>query len=229
MHLKKLYIFILVFTLFPILALATSQEEWDLTCRSKTSGTVTLYSISIADDGTKTAQEIGSISAGKYIHVNDFDDDLRMFFISYLANGSRKEAYIHSESAIVQAEKIINFTDGSHIIVPEKVAETPSALQKWINNVAPGRVIAGDGSKPVNIDGTQPLQPDDPSLIYTPSEKEKETVQGDWSGEKELTNKEKEFNAECVWRLQRTVTGYSDAKMSKMYETINLAADDPLR
>lgn len=155
-RIRKLFVLAVIFMLLPTMAFATSQEEWDLTCRSKTTGTVTLYSISIADDGTKTAHEVGSLSSGKYIHVNDFNDDLRMFFISYLANGSRKEAYIKSESAIVQAEKTINFTDGSHIIVPEKVAETPSALQKWISNVAPGRVIAGDGSKPVSIDGTTP-------------------------------------------------------------------------
>ena len=40
--------------------------------------------------------------------------------------------------------------------LPEKVAESPTELRKWINNVNPNLVIAGDGSKPVSIAGTTP-------------------------------------------------------------------------
>ena len=155
-RIRKLFVLAAIFMLLPTMAQAMSQEEWDRICVSKTTGTVTLYTIDTAEDGTKSVREIGSLPGGVYLQVAGFDYDLRMYKVCYLKNGGEALAYAYKESPIVSAWKTIYFTDGTQMNVPEKAAEHQPTLQSWINNVNPNLVIAGDGSKPVRIDGTTP-------------------------------------------------------------------------
>lgn len=221
-RIRAISVFLVVVSLLlPSLAFAYTQEEWNQICWSKTTGTVTLYALDTDENGTKTPREIGSLGSGVYIQVAGFDYDLRMYQVAYLKNGSDAVAYAYKEAPIVTAKKTIYFTDGSLTDVPEAVANDPAALKAWINRNDPGKTIAGDGSEPVMFE-MDPLSPESQTTTNASSKKESDTVQGDWSGENQVSSAEKEFQAECGWRLQRTVTSYSDTKMTKMYEVINI-------
>lgn len=211
-RIRAISVFLVVVSLLlPSLALAYTQEEWNQICWSKTTGTVTLYALDTDENGTKTPREIGSLGSGVYIQVAGFDYDLRMYQVAYLKNGSDAVAYAYKEAPIVTAKSSVYFTDGSQTFVPEAVASDPVALKEWISKIAPGKTIAGDGSKPTMIEG-KPLSPESQTTTNASSKKENDTVQGDWSGENQVGSAEKKFQAECGWRLQRTVTSYADAK-----------------
>lgn len=217
-RLKGLIIYlVLICLLLPSLASAMSQTEWDQECRAKTSGTTLLYSKN--DSGEFV--EIGSLPSGTYIKAGTYDYDSRMWNVAYWNAGSRSSAWVKREN-VIAAETMVHFSDGTSTSLPEALVKDSNSLRSYIQKQYPGKSLKSDSSRPTNIDGTDPLPPSTPSPVYTSDETKEDTIQGDWSKEKEATNKEKEFNADCVWRLQRTVTGYSDAKMTKMYETINI-------
>lgn len=219
----SLFCLLLAVVLLPSAAMAMSQAEWNQECRSKTSGETTLYAVGnedalTIDDAQLTV--VGSLPGGTYIKTGSYHRELGMWDIAYWQNGGRASAWIMRDS-ITDATRWVYYTDGSGDPLPEALANDRAALESYIQRMHPDKVIYGDGTKPVSIDGTLPLeQLPEEETNKKPATTEK--VKGDWSEEQEASEAEKAFNAECPWRLKRNVTGYSDPKLTKRYETINI-------
>lgn len=238
--------FILLLMIFPSTTLAVNQSEWELKRDTKVGEAATLYAIDTAEDGTRTLREIGSIPAGTYIDVDDYDPELNIKYIQYYQNGAVVSGIISRNAPLKIAQRIIWFTDGTMDYVPEKVAENSGELKKWLSVSAPGkkvyaisnvgqaspleypqtldegetRILNESDADSINPGGdvveNKPTQAKDPNTDTTGY------VQGEWTEQNEISEEEKAFNATCPSRLKRTIWGYSDAHLKTKYEKINI-------
>lgn len=151
---------LLAVVLLPSAAMAMSQAEWNQECRSKTSGETTLYAV--GNENALTIEEaqltvVGSLPGGTYIKTGSYHRELGMWSIAYWQNGGRASAWIMRDS-ITDATRWVYYTDGSGDPLPEALANDRAALERYIQRMNPDKVIYGDGTKPVSIDGSLPLE-----------------------------------------------------------------------
>lgn len=246
LHSIMIALFLMIILLLPTTCLAMTQSEWNEECRTKTSGTTTLYSLEKNGESVELI-EIGSLPGGTHFKTGEFDYDLRMWHITYFTNGQKGTGWIHREN-LVMATKEVFLNDGSAIIVTEAVYKNKAALQKEINRLAPGRSLYGDGSKPIAADGALPPEDvvNDPEALRqwaddyakdranTPTRADNKgttstshtTISNEtapviqWTPKEELSDEERAFIADCSQQVNRTVTVYSDATMTKASGTI---------
>lgn len=216
---------LLICLMIPVLAMAMTQEEWDQGSRVKTSGTATLYAIERAPNATDAALsvqliEIGSLPGGIYVYTGDFDYDLNMWQITYLIDGNRCEAWVE-KSAIVDATTAVYFDDGSVDALPEALVADIDALLRRMNTVFPDRLYSAiPGSSTIHVEQVRPAAT--PQPVKDPNTDTSGKVKGEWNPSQTASEGELAFNADCPWRLKRTIYGYSDTHMTRKYEAINI-------
>jgi hypothetical protein len=216
---------LLICLFLPAIATALSQEEWDQECRVKTSGTATLYAIERDPNATDVALsvqliEAGSLPEGTYVKTGEFDYDLNMWQIAYLKDGSQYEAWVE-KSAIVDATTVVYFDDGSCDALPEAMVADIDALLRRMNTVYPDRLYSAiPGSSTVHVEQVRPVAT--PQPVKDPNTDTSGKVKGEWNPSQTASEEELAFNAECPWRLKRTINGYSDPHMTQKYEAINI-------
>ena len=216
---------LLILLMLPIMALATTQKEWDQECRAKISNTATLYAIERDPNAADTSlspklQEIGSLPGGTYVKTGKYDYDLRMWQIAYFKDGNLCEAWVEKK-AVADASTDIYFDDGSYTTVPEAVAKDTDALLGLLKKKHPDKSYSPiEGSSIIHVDASSPGATPQPAK--DPKTDTAGKIVGEWKPGQLISQEELAFNAECPWRLSRTIKGYSDAHMTKKYETINI-------
>ncbi len=214
---------LLICLMLPAIASAMTQEEWDQECRAKTSNATTLYAIEsdpAASTDTAQMKEIGSLPGGTYVKTGQFDYDLNMWQIAYLKDGSLCEAWVE-KNKIVGASADIRFDDGSYTTVPEAVAKDTDALLRLLKKKYPDKSYSIiEGSSTIHVEQSQPIAT--PQPVKDPNTDTSGKVESDWKPSQTTSKEELAFNADCPWRLKRTINGYSDTHMTQKYETINI-------
>lgn len=104
---KKLFCivsFLLVMTMLPVVAFAQTQEEWNLSCNLKTSGSTTVYKIGTENEVQET------IPANTYVKVYDSTgNDMKK--IRYMIGGSIRTGKVYS-SALVSCTSSVRGSSG---------------------------------------------------------------------------------------------------------------------
>ena len=93
---KKLFCivsFLLVMTMLPVVAFAQTQEEWNLSCRSKTSRSTTVYKIGTENEVQET------IPANTYVKIYDSTgNDMKK--IRYMIGGQVRTGKVYSSNLV---------------------------------------------------------------------------------------------------------------------------------
>lgn len=103
-HVKAVLLILLVAMLLPIGALAQTQEEWNLSCTKKTSGSTTVYKIGTENEVQET------IPANTYVKIYDSTgNDMKK--IRYMIGGSIRTGKVYS-SSLVSCVSSVRGNDG---------------------------------------------------------------------------------------------------------------------
>lgn len=144
-HYAALLCLIAVLAFLPVCALALTQEEWDQWSYNKTSRTTTLYAIENGELATSTdlagLQAIGSLPAGTYIRTGSSNRALGMKKITYYAGG-QASAWVYAD-CITDASRVLTFTDGISITLPEALVNNTSALKAFLRETWPDKTLPG--------------------------------------------------------------------------------------
>jgi len=145
-HFSTLVCAAALFLLLPVMALALTQEEWDLWSYNKTSKSTTLYAIENGELATSTdlagLQAIGSLPAGAYIRTSSTNSALGMKKITYFSGGSRQSAWVYAD-CIADASRVLTFTDGISITLPEALVSNTAALKAFLRETWPDKTLPG--------------------------------------------------------------------------------------
>lgn len=156
-----LMVMLILFTLPQ--ALAMTQVEWDRSCRSKTSGTTTIYEqITIQQENQSNGTEfilpqyeyrpIGSLPANTYVKVYNRGDHGYQK-ISYLQGGSEVFCYVQLKpyplaKATAYVQTVIEGYSGVCVTeVPEAYLSDKNALREYIREMHPGIRLLEDSEK----------------------------------------------------------------------------------
>lgn len=227
---KSVLMIMMLLFCFPSISHATTQEEWNQGCYTKTKGTTTVYSVTLNEEtGEKETTPVSSLPSGTYIHENVYDYDLRMWEISWYPGGSSAMGWV-SRDNLTDATKWVYYSDGSGDPLPEALVDNPAALKAYMDRVMPGYSLQGDGSKPVNPYSTKA---EDESVSGEKSEiratgveskaQDKGTITATLRTEDPISVEEQAFIAGCPQRLGDTVNGsytYEEYQNGESYESI---------
>ncbi len=113
---KKLFCIVsilLVLTLLPAIALAQTQEEWNLSCNLKTSGSTTVYKIGTENEVQET------IPANTYVRIYDSVKEMKK--IRYMIGGSIRTGKVYSFDLVKCTSSVrgsSGYAEGVHELDP---------------------------------------------------------------------------------------------------------------
>lgn len=114
---KKLFCIVsilLVISMLPVVAFAQTQEEWNLSCRWKTSGTTTVYALGKENEVQET------IPANTYVRIYDSVGDMKK--IRYMIGGRTGSGLVDG-SALVKCTSSVRgssgYAEGVHELDPD--------------------------------------------------------------------------------------------------------------
>ena len=113
---KKLFCIVsilLALTLLPAIALAQTQEEWNLSCNLKTSGSTTVYKIGTENEVQET------IPANTYVRIYDSVKDMKK--IRYMIGGSIRTGKVYSSDLVKCTSSVrgsSGYAEGVHELDP---------------------------------------------------------------------------------------------------------------
>ena len=134
--LLSLMTLLLVCMLLPVMAFAQTQEEWNLSCMLKTSGSTTVYTT-----GTREFKE--TIPANTYVKIQDTLTD-GLCVIRYMLNG-RTSAGVVARSSLVFCTSTVRGNGGYATTVHELDPDHDEILaSKPVINVAESLLLQGE-------------------------------------------------------------------------------------
>ena len=126
--------------MIPVMALAVTQTEWNQQCKLKISADVAYYLY----DGAATESDLtgtdipmkrsGTLSAGTYVKIIDFDSQLDMWVVDYFDGKGIAQCFIR-DYKIVTATASVTIYDGKSyetLAVPEALLNDSKALFKYL-------------------------------------------------------------------------------------------------
>ena len=130
------FLTLLLLLLIPVMALAQTQEEWNLSCMLKTSGSTTVYTT-----GTREFKE--TIPANTYVKIQDTLTD-GLCVIRYMLNG-RTSAGVVARSSLVFCTSTVRGNGGYATTVHELDPDHDEILaSKPVINVAESLLLQGE-------------------------------------------------------------------------------------
>lgn len=224
---KKIGLFaVILWLLLPCAGMARDRLTWEQRSTSKLTRSVTTYAVDRAEDGSAQVREMGSLPAGTHVVFADYDRELQLSKVIYMAGGSETAAFIRDRDALVSTIKVVRFDDGSHADFPEALVNDRAALLRILNQMYPERTYSlKDGSSILHVSyNSQPEATRKPAPTadtkdagqQTPKQTQRPAKQG------EESQAETAFNIQSPWRLKQSVTGYQDAHMTKAAVSIPL-------
>lgn len=80
--------------LLPLSGLARDRLTWEQRSTSKLTRAVTTYQLETAEDGSVQVREAGSLPVGTHVVFADYDRELQLSKVIYMAGGSETPALI---------------------------------------------------------------------------------------------------------------------------------------
>lgn len=141
---KKRYtiISILLFLLFSLHQVFAFEFPAELTFRQKLKRDATIFNV-VTDTSTGqvvSCVPVGTLQAGTFVNATSYIPEYSIGKICYYADGVEHVCWVEHD-AIVNAERILWFTDGTYASVSEALTRDMTALYDWISRMTPGHTL----------------------------------------------------------------------------------------
>ncbi len=207
--------------LLPLTGLARDQLTWEQRSAGKLTRAVATFVVEPGEDGTPQVREVGSLPAGTHVVFCDCDRETKLSKIVHNITGSETEAWIRDRDALVSTIVHVNFDDGTYLDFPEALVNDRATLLRILRQMFPNRTITPiAGSTKLHMSNQAPSLTPVPNQPVDKSTAQDKTTTPKQQAPGKHSEAERAFNIDSPWRLQQTVTGYTDAHKTKASASI---------